>query len=327
MSDLYHTITQQMISALERGVIPWIKPWRAPDAATPMNQPYPINAITQRPYAGINIPLLWSQAATRGFTQDRWLTYRQAKSAGGYIRSGEHCTLAVLYKPMEREAKDAHGQVILDEQGQPTLLKFAVLKRHFLFNIEQTVDVVIPVPEAQHPNPMHMDGIQAADHLLNQSGARIVHRASDMAFYHPHGDLIQLPLREQFQSAESYYATAFHELTHWTGHAARLHRDGIVQHQGYGSPSYAFEELVAEMGAAFLCAQTGIRGELRHAGYINTWLSLLRSDTRVLFLASGQAREASEYVLSLGRDTDALSGSLPNSVERLEPSESAVMEQ
>ena len=161
----------------------------------------------------------------QGFTQDRWLTFNQTKKAGGYIRKGEHSTLAVLYKPMEREEQTESGQPVLDENGQPKVAHFGILRTHFLFNIEQT------------------ERLETLDETSLET------EPSDPFF----------PSR----------------------------------------PGYAFEELIAEMGAAFLCAYAGIRRELRHEGYIDSWLGLLKADNRAIFRASGQARCASEYVLNL----------------------------
>ena len=138
--------------------------------------------------------------------------------------------------------------------------------------------------------------------LLAASGARIEHRYGDDAFYLPIRDLIQLPTKAQFVDVGSYYATALHELTHWSGHHARLNREGITGGHAFGSAAYAFEELVAEMGAAFLCALTGTQGELRHEEYLASWLKILKEDKRAIFRASGLAREASEYLLALQLD-------------------------
>ncbi|MFK0033776.1 ArdC family protein [Pseudomonas monteilii] len=267
MSDIYLDVTNKIVSALSQGVIPWIKPWTT--AGSSSDFPFPINAVTRRPYAGINVPLLWAEARLRGFTQDRWLTFNQARKAGGHVRKGEQSTLAVLYKPMSKEAHDEDGQVVRDEQGNIKLVQFAILRTHCLFNIE--------------------------------------HRYSDDAFYQPIRDLIQLPTKAQFEDVGSYYATALHELTHWSGHRSRLNREGITGGHAFGSTAYAFEELVAEMGAAFLCALTGTLGELRHEEYLASWLKILKEDKRAIFRASGQAREASEYLLALQCDqaTDA----------------------
>jgi len=301
MSDIYLDVTNKIVSALSQGVIPWIKPWTT--SGSSVDSPFPINAITRRPYAGINIPLLWAEARLRGYHQDRWLTYNQARKAGGHIRKGEQSTLAVLYKPMSKEAHDEDGQVVRDEQGNVKMVQFALLRTHCLFNIEQTEG--LPNEEQHHgesEDPVAFIDHSPAERLLAASGARIEHRYGDDAFYLPIRDLIQLPTKAQFVDVGSYYATALHELTHWSGHHARLNREGITGGHGFGSAAYAFEELVAEMGAAFLCALTGTQGELRHEEYLASWLKILKEDKRAIFRASGQAREASEYLVALQSD-------------------------
>ncbi|WP_296258045.1 MULTISPECIES: ArdC family protein [unclassified Pseudomonas] len=298
MYDIYLDVTNKIVSALNQGVIPWIKPWTTANAHA--DSPFPLNAITHRPYAGINIPLLWAEARLRGFKQDRWLTFNQARQAGGHIRKGEQSALAVLYKPMSKEAQDADGQVIRDEQGNIKMVQFALLRTHCLFNIEQTEGLTTETPTCDESDgpPAFVDHLPA-EQLLMASRARIEHRYGDDAFYQPIRDLIQLPTKAQFEDAGSYYATALHELTHWSGHTSRLNRDGITRGHLFGSATYAFEELVAEMGAAFLCAMTGIQGELRHEEYLASWLKILKEDKRAIFRASGLAREASEYLMAL----------------------------
>lgn len=300
MSDIYLDVTNKIVSALSQGVIPWIKPWTTSGSSA--DAPFPINAITRRPYAGINIPLLWAEARLRGYRQDRWLTYNQTRKAGGHVRKGEQSTLAVLYKPMSKEAHDEDGQVVRDEQGNVKMVQFALLRTHCLFNIEQT-----GLPNEEQSHDESQDPVAFVDHapaerLLAASGARIEHRYGDSAFYLPIRDLIQLPTKAQFVDVGSYYATALHELTHWSGHHARLNREGITGGHAFGSAAYAFEELVAEMGAAFLCALTGTQGELRHEEYLASWLNILKEDKRAIFRASGQAREASEYLVALQSD-------------------------
>lgn len=301
MSDIYLDVTNKIVNALNQGVIPWIKPWTTTGLQNDL--PFPINAITRRPYAGINIPLLWAEARLRGYRQDRWLTYNQARKAGGHVRKGEQSTLAVLYKPMSKEAHDEDGQVVRDEQGNVKMVQFALLRTHCLFNIEQTEG--LPNEEQHHAEgeePMAFIDHAPAERLLSASRARIEHRYGDDAFYLPIRDLIQLPTKAQFVDVGSYYATALHELTHWSGHHTRLNREGITGGHAFGSAAYAFEELVAEIGAAFLCALTGTQGELRHEEYLAPWLKILKEDKRAIFRASGQAREASEYLVALQSD-------------------------
>ena len=301
MSDVYLDVTNKIVSALSQGVIPWIKPWTT--TGSKAESPFPINAITRRPYTGINIPLLWAEARLRGFTQDRWLTFNQALKAGGHVRKGEQSTLAVLYKPMSKEAHDEDGQVVRDEQGNIEMVQFALLRTHCLFNIEQTEGVPGEEPDpAEHTEPPAFIDHAPAEQLLLASGAQIEHCYGDSAFYQPLRDRIQLPTKAQFEDVGSYYATALHELTHWSGHRSRLNRDGITGGHAFGSAAYAFEELVAEMGAAFLCALTATKGELRHEEYLASWLKILKEDKRAIFRASGQAREASEFLLALQSD-------------------------
>ncbi|WP_419709556.1 ArdC family protein [Pseudomonas sp. NFX224] len=298
MSDIYLEVTNKIVNALDQGVIPWIKPWST--AASAVDSPFPTNAITRRPYSGINIPLLWAEARLRGFSQDRWLTFNQARKAGGHIRKGEQSTLAVLYKPMSKEAQDENGEVLRDEQGNIKTVQFALLRTHCLFNIEQADGLPNEeqLPDDHNDPPAFIDHVPA-EQLLASTGARIDHRYGDDAGYYPIRDLIQLPTKGQFEDVGSYYATALHELTHWSGHASRLNREGITGEHHFGSAEYAFEELVAEMGAAFLCAMTGTQGELRHEEYLASWLKILKEDKRAIFRASGQAREATEYLFAL----------------------------
>lgn len=299
MSDIYQEVTNRIVEALKQGVAPWIKPWTAgvrPDS------PFPSNAVTGRPYHGVNVLLLWAEARLRGYDQDRWLTYHQAAEAGGHVRKGEQSTLTVFYSFKEREARDPDGNRVIGSDGLPVLDRFPLLRRNFLFNITQTEGVEAKTPEEPEQLP-ELTPHAEAERLMMRSGACIVHRAGDKAFYSPGQDFIQLPCMKQFSSAEGYYATALHELIHWSGHSRRLNREGIVLPCSYGSESYAFEELVAEMGAAYLCALYGLQGELRHEGYIESWLRVLQGNKQAIFRASGYARDASEYLMNLKADS------------------------
>lgn len=304
MRDIYQEVTDRILAALDQGTVPWIKPWSAANSPNGDQQPFPINAITKRPYSGINLPLLWAEAHLQGFSQDRWLTFNQARKAGGHIRKGERSSLAVLYKPMERDAQDAAGNALLVENGDSKQLHFAILKAHHLFNIEQTqgLEALDGSPSGAGQQDAFATNV-GAEHLLLSSGARLLHKAADLAFYYPLKDFIQLPTKAQFHDEGGYYATALHELVHWSGHGSRLGREGVIAAHLFGSPAYAFEELIAEMGAAFLCAAVGVQGELRHEAYLDTWLSLLKADKHAIFRASGKAREAAEYLLGLARAT------------------------
>lgn len=298
MNDIYQEVTNTIIEALQQKVVPWIKPWHP---GRPVSSPFPSNAVTGRAYRGVNILLLWTEARLKGYGQDRWLTYLQAKEAGGHVRKGESSTLTVFYSYKEREVLDPSGNVVRDAEGLPRLERIPVLRRNFLFNIEQTEGVEASPEEIAAPGEAFSPHAEA-ERLMRRSGASIIHRSEDKAFYSPAQDYIQLPCMRQFSSAGGYYATALHELTHWSGHAQRLNREGIVLPTPFGSPEYAFEELIAEIGAAYLCALTGIQGELRHEGYIDSWLKVLQSNKQAIFRASAYARDASEYLLSLKAD-------------------------
>ena len=298
MNDIYQEVTNTIIEALQQKVVPWIKPWHP---GRPVSSPFPSNAVTGRAYRGVNILLLWTEARLKGYGQDRWLTYLQAKEAGGHVRKGESSTLTVFYGYKEREVLDQSGNIIRDAEGLPKLERIPVLRRNFLFNIEQTEGVEASPEEIAAPGEAFSPHAEA-ESLMRRSGASIIHRSEDKAFYSPAQDYIQLPCMRQFSSAGGYYATALHELTHWSGHAQRLNREGIVLPTPFGSPEYAFEELIAEIGAAYLCALTGIQGELRHEGYIDSWLKVLQSNKQAIFRASAYARDASAYLLSLKAD-------------------------
>ncbi|HTN32173.1 MAG TPA: zincin-like metallopeptidase domain-containing protein [Pseudomonas sp.] len=298
MSDIYQEVTHRIVEALQQKVVPWIKPWHP---GRPVSSPFPSNAVTGRAYRGVNILLLWTEARLQGYSQDRWLTYLQAKEAGGHVRKGESSTLTVFYSYKEREVRDQSGDILRDAEGLPRLERIPVLRRNFLFNIEQTEGVEASPEEIAAPGEGLSPHAEAED-LMRRSGACIIHRSENKAFYSPAQDYIQLPCVQQFSSTGGYYATALHELIHWSGHARRLNRAGIVLPTPFGSPEYAFEELIAEIGAAYLCALTGIQGELRHEGYIESWLKVLQSNKQAIFRASGYARDASEYLLNLKAD-------------------------
>ncbi|MFS2224873.1 ArdC family protein [Pantoea sp. B65] len=289
ITDVYQQVTDEIIAAVEEGCIPWIRPWRDGEPV------FPVNAALNRAYNGINIPLLWRSADRNGFEHDRWLTFRQALNVGGNVRKGEKSTLAVLYLPQEREEKDKNGEPLFDSNGQPKKQHFALLRTFRLFNLEQCDGL----PQAWKQPVIQVSApVEAAEAVISHSGVPVVHRRQQRAYYYPHRDVIVMPHPEQFDNADEYYGTLLHEITHATGHLTRLAREGITsENKTFGDPVYAFEELVAEMGSAFICAQTGIRANLQHAGYIESWLRVLRNDKRAIIRASGLARNACEWLL------------------------------
>ncbi|MFO1413761.1 MAG: zincin-like metallopeptidase domain-containing protein [Burkholderiales bacterium] len=287
-SDIYADITARIVAALEAGTPPWVRPWSAAGSTLP------VNATTHRPYRGINVLLLAMEAVAHGYTDSRWLTFRQATTVGGRVRKGEHGTTVVFWKlreigettePMESMADTACRRVV------PLLRCFTV------FNVAQ-VDGLPPALTPALPFAPAWQCREEAEAIIDHSGAEVRH-GGGRAYYQPAADFIQLPPRAAFTDASSYYATALHELVHWTGHPARLKRQLAGR---FGDDAYAAEELVAELGAAFLCAHCRLDGELQHASYVGSWLRVLKQDKRAIFVASTKAQHAADFLL--GQVTD-----------------------
>jgi antirestriction protein ArdC len=278
MKDIYTDVTNRIVAALEQGAAPWVCPWRQGSAL-------PNNLATGKAYRGINVLILAIEAMSRNFTDNRWLTFRQANALGARIRQGEHGTAIVFYRMHEI----SEAGVVFDAESAE-VRRIPLLKTYFVFNVDQLNGLpdrfVLPPLQPWQP-------LDVAEQLITQTGALICH-GGNQAFYRPSSDTIQLPPMTSFAHADDYYATALHELTHWTGHSQRLNRL-LVQRPGV--EAYAFEELVAEIGAAFLCAHCGLNGVVEHASYIETWLNALRRDKRLIFVAAGAAQKAADFVM------------------------------
>ena len=273
--NLYEEVTSRIISELENGAIPWCKPWKADSSANK-------NIVSGKAYRGINRLLLGMQSMGCSYSSPYWGTFKQWQERGSFVRKGEKGTKIVFFSPVEKTVKNAAGE---DETEQ-----YAVLKSYFVFNSEQVDGAEIPVPATVRTE---FEAHQESEKTILDSGAAISW-GGDAAFYAPGPDRIQLPQKASFDTPAHYYATAFHELVHWTGAKHRLDRD--LSKGRYGDSKYAFEELVAELGAAFLCQEHGIAGDLRHAGYIQSWLKALRDDSKAIFKASALAEKAAEFV-------------------------------
>lgn len=285
MNDIYQTVTDQIIQALEAGTPPWLPPWQGGEFSLPEN------FASGHRYRGINILLLHLAAMSRGYNVSRWLTFKQALELGGHVRKGETGTQIVFFKQLEiAEQVDA---------GDPQRRVIPLLRSFTVFNIAQ----VDGLPESLAPAlPKHeWDPLAAAEMLLTDSGARIQH-GGNRAYYRPSDDIIQLPPREWFPTAADYYATALHELTHWTGAPSRCNRPLRRRH---GIDAYAYEELVAEMGAAFACAHCKLPARMEHASYIDSWLQALRNDKRLILSAASKAQAAADYLLELSAPATA----------------------
>ncbi len=266
-NDIYQTVTDRIITALEQGTAPWLKPWAEGKCGT-MG---PFNAATGRPYNGIN----WLVLGSGG-----WLTFKQAKELGGSVRKGEKGTQIVFWS--FPKIKDA-------ETGEEKVVPFA--KGYTVFAVEQCEGL----NEAKLKAPAPITAGQTSINVIAaQAGAQVRHGGSK-AFYSPSTDHVQMPSLDAFESADAYAGTLAHELVHWTGHQSRCDRQFGKR---FGDDAYAFEELVAEIGSAFVCAQTGIPLEgLQHTSYVASWLKVLKNDKRAIFTASSQAKKAAEFLL------------------------------
>jgi antirestriction protein ArdC len=287
-SDVYGRITNKIIADLEQGVRPWMKPWNAEHAAGRITRPLRHNGI---PYKGINVLMLWSAAVTKGYACPLWLTFKQALELGGNVRKGETGELVVFAGSITRSDTD--------DKGEETEREIPFLKGYTVFNAEQCDNLPAHYSaKAEPPALTPLQRIEAADRFFAATHADICHGGT-RAYYAEGPDYVQMPPFETFKDAESYAATLAHELTHWTKHDKRRARDfGRVK---WGDAGYAKEELVAELGAAFLCADLGITPEVMpdHAAYIATWLKALKDDKRLIFSAAAHAQRAVDHLHGL----------------------------
>jgi antirestriction protein ArdC len=293
--DVYSRITNQIIEALEQGVKPWTQPWNAAHAAGHVSRPLRHNG---QPYAGINVLTLWASAMTAHYAAPIWMTFKQAIELGGHVRKGEKGSPVVYADTMRRTETD-------EATGDDAERAIPFLKAYTVFNVEQVEGLPAHFyAQAEHArNPD--ERIADAEAFFAATCADIRH-GGDCAYYSPALDYIQMPAFESFRDAQSYYATLAHEATHWTRHATRLDRD--FGRKKFADEGYAREELVAELGAAFLCADLGLRLEDRadHAAYIGHWLSVLKDDKRAVFAASAHAQRAADYLGRFSRPLEAV---------------------
>lgn len=284
--DIYARVTSRIVADLEKGVRPWLKPWSAGNAEGRITRPLRHNGT---PYRGVNVLLLWGEALEKGYARPLWMTYKQADELGAHVRKGEHGALVVY--------ADRFTKTETNDKGEELERQIPFLKGYTVFNVAQ----IEGLPEhytskpAQLPEPLRL--IEAAESFFSATGATFRH-GGNRAFYAPAGDFIQLPPPEAFRDAESYAATKAHELVHWTGHPSRLAREFGKR---FGDTAYAREELVAELGAAFLCADLALTPEPRedHAAYLDHWLTILKEDQRAIFSAAAHAQRAADHLTGL----------------------------
>lgn len=285
--DLYTRVTNAIISDLEQGVRPWLKPWNAEHAAGGISRPLRAGG---QPYKGINVLTLWESALSQQFTAPIWMTFNQAKERGASVRKGSRGTLVVYADRITRTETAGNGQECERD--------IYFMKAYTVFNVEQIDGLPPHFYATATPALDPSKRIEAADRFFANTGADIRH-GGDHAYYAAHSDHVQMPPFDSFRDAASYCSTLAHEMTHWTKHSDRLDRD--FGRRTFGDEGYAREELVAEVGAAFLCCDLGITPEPRddHAAYLDHWLKVLKDDKRAIFRAAAHAQGAIDYLHGL----------------------------
>lgn len=287
-ADVYQKVTDRIVAELEQGVRPWHKPWNAEHAAGRITRPLRSNGI---PYRGINVLMLWAASVERGYAAPLWLTYKQAQELGGQVRKGEKGSLVVYANKITRTETD-------EATGEEHERDIPFMKGYTVFNAEQVDGLPPHFYAIAEPALDPVARIDRAEAFFAATGADIRH-GGNAAYYTAGADRVQMPPFEAFRDAESYYATLAHELTHWTKHPKRLDRD--FGRKRWGDEGYAMEELVAELGAAFLSADLDLTPEPRpdHAAYIASWLKVLKEDKRAIFSAAAHAQRAADYLAEL----------------------------
>ncbi|MCG7983360.1 MAG: zincin-like metallopeptidase domain-containing protein [Candidatus Thiodiazotropha lotti] len=290
--DVYTRVTDKIVADLEQGVRPWMKPWNAEHAAGRITKPLRHNG---QAYNGINILMLWSASVTEGYSAPIWMTFRQAKELGAHVRKGEKGELVVYANTITRTEENTNGEDV--EQTIP------FMKGYTVFNVEQIEGLPSHYYQLAEPVLDPVQRIEHAERFFAATEAEIRH-GGNQAYYTMGSDRIQLPPFESFRDAESYYATLAHETTHWTRHPSRLDRD--FGRKRWGDEGYAQEELVAELGSAFLSADLVLTPEVRddHTAYIESWLKVLRQDKRAIFTAAAHAQRAVDFLHGLQPDAE-----------------------
>lgn len=283
--DIYQEVTNTIIEALEAGCAPWVKPWAKGQEA--VSAEMPVNAISGKAYQGVNTMLLWASQYKNDYSSNTWLTYKQASDLGGNVIKGEKATKVIYFQMILDKSKENLARPKDKQRMIPMLKQYAV------FNALQCEG--LSSDKVKEIEPLEIDYTNALTFAEN-CGADIRH-GGNRAFFSSGGKAghIQMPYQQQFDSLTAYDGTLLHELTHWTGHKSRLEREFGAR---FGDNAYAFEELVAELGSAFLCAKLGVALEgLQHDSYIEGWLKALKDDKKAIFKAAKLAQNASEYLI------------------------------
>ncbi|KAB2722438.1 DUF1738 domain-containing protein [Brucella intermedia] len=284
-TNLYDDITGKIIADLEAGRFPWVQPWGTPAAGAPLAMPQ--NAATGRRYSGINVLILWGAVIERGFPGQSWLTFRQALSLGGNVMKGERGITVVYADRFTPEDEKRRARETGEEaHAIPFLKRFTVFNAAQCEGLPEEIAAVAPPPPPGLIEPTVEALIRATGIDFRIGGNR--------AFYVPSQDFVMVPPPQAYHEPINWHRTALHEMGHATGHPSRLARDFSGS---FGTKKYAFEELVAEITAAFCCATLGIVPTVRHADYIGSWLDVLREDNRAIVRAASQASKAADWLL------------------------------
>lgn len=279
--DVYQIVTDRIIELLEAGTVPWNKPWKG-------NDQFPMNLVSKKLYRGVNIWMLHCA----GFGSPYWVSYKQARDLGGFVKAGEKSSIAVFWKRFETKDKTTGEK------------KFIPLLRYYrVFNVEQCDGLNYPKPEGQAP--LAFNPIETCESIVaGMPNPPTIRHGEARAYYRPAADVVNMPAKEIFDAETSYYATLLHELAHATGHESRLNRK-LEENEGFGSSKYAKEELIAEMASSFLCGKAGIVNSIidNSAAYIANWLQVLKNDRKLVVQAAGAAHRAADHILAVKYET------------------------
>jgi Antirestriction protein len=278
--DIYEAIANRFIEQLEKGVVPWRRPWVSAQ-----------NLVSKKAYRGVNAIML----GLGDHQSPYWVSFKQALDLGGHVRKGEKSTPIIYFKILEK--RDDAGNPVMRPDGRPARFRF--IRWANVFNLEQTEGIEAPKiavrENADQP-------LEKAESIVRNAKLCPIHHVGFSAAYLPDKDLIQIPPQKYFRSQEDYYSTLFHEMTHATGHKSRLDREGITEATRFGSERYSKEELVAELGAAFLSNEVGILNQVRFensAAYLGSWIQKLQNDPRMIVSAASHAQRSTDFVLGI----------------------------
>ena len=285
--DVYQVITDRIIEKLEAGTVPWHRPWSGESGQ------FPANLVSKKEYRGINVFLL----AAAGFSSPYFVTFRQCQQLGGRVKRGEKGTPVVFWKFFDTKKTEE------TESGEEktTTRRIPMIRYYTVFNIEQTEGIdPKKIPETEHESASEFLPLEHCQAIIDaMPKCPEIRHGEARAYYSPGHDFVNMPKAEKFNSSEEYYSTLFHELTHATGHQTRLNRDSVVKRAAFGDKIYSREELVAEMGAAFMCGICQIENKIidNSAAYISGWLSILHGDNKLVIIAAQQAQKAADFML------------------------------